>query len=458
MAKNQDSPTRAVRVGVTFRAPNDKQQVKEALHELRRFGFTVSNVGNATASLRGTRKQYEALTKTQLAWSEIGGAAALLDSSADHTLESSLAALVNNVSVQPPYVIPGFDAVGLNKFSNLKNSTAPKIDPAFDPPHANFVHLEPDDIPVRLNAASVHAAGHTGQGIRVVVIDSGFADHPYYSHRGLVVHRFLAGSATNIDLDPFGHGTAIVANLFAVAPGATVFGVKLGSPDSTQPGASLLEGFQTAIKLNPHIISMSTGADVRTGPLAPNQICLRDEIDAAVEAGVVVVAAAGNGEFMFPAQMPNVIAVGGVFVNGDHREASNLASAFRSEIFDRAVPDVCGLVGMSDDRYIALPVPPRSAMDALPDGTKSSDGWAFFSGTSAAAPQVAGVCALMLGKDSGLGPADVKARLMGTAVDIQLGAANSSMEPGQPGLSAGNGFDSATGAGLVDAARACGLA
>jgi subtilisin family serine protease len=61
---------------------------------------------------------------------------------------------------------------------------------------------------------------------------------------------------------------------------------------------------------------------------------------------------------------------------------------------------------MPDGAYIFLPLPPRSEMDqqgadaAEPvqraDRTAADDGWGVFSGTSAAAPQVAGVCALML--------------------------------------------------------------
>ncbi|MDO0917099.1 S8 family serine peptidase [Streptomyces sp. DT2A-34] len=47
-----------------------------------------------------------------------------------------------------------------------------------------------------------------------------------------------------------------------------------------------------------------------------------------------------------------------------------------------------------------LPIPPGCTIDAeesdADDGTSRNDGWALFSGSSAAAPQIAGAAALLL--------------------------------------------------------------
>jgi hypothetical protein len=73
------------------------------------------------------------------------------------------------------------------------------------------------------------------------------------------------------------------------------------------------------------------------------------------------------------------------------------------------------------------------------------------SGTSAACPQVAGVCALLKQVQPGLSPQLAKAILRASARDVAVGASST----GQP---AGPGQDGATGAGLVDASAAYQLA
>jgi len=110
--------------------------------------------------------------------------------------------------------------------------------------------------------------------------------------------------------------------------------------------------------------------------------------------------------------------------------------------------------------YIMLPIPAGCEIDhetAAPndppgDGTAVDDGWGVFSGTSAAAPQLAGVCALLIEKNPGLTPADIKAVLRRTSRDVLVGHANpSSSDDFQTPQKAGPGDDGATGAGLVDA-------
>src|SRR5262249_29435730 len=158
----------------------------------------------------------------------------------------------------------------------------------------------------------------------------------------------------------------------------------------------------------PQVISCSwgfhlPGVTVLPLPLVP----LRLRILATVAAGVTVVFSAGNGHVAFPAMMPEVIAAGGVFVDqAANMRASSYASSFSSLTFPgRRVPDFCGLVGMPPHAmYIMLPIPAGSNIDTSfggtpfpnKDETTTNDAWGVFSGTSAAAPQVAGVCALLL--------------------------------------------------------------
>src|SRR5262249_39571709 len=125
------------------------------------------------------------------------------------------------------------------------------------------------------------------------------------------------------------------------------------------------------------------------------------------------------------------------------------------------VPDFCGLVGLLPHAsYIMLPIPSGCEIDqetsrpndGKGDGTETDDGWGVFSGTSAAAPQLAGVCALLLEKNPGLTHSDIKSVLRRTARDVLVGTSNpSSSDDFRSPQSAGPGDDGATGAGLVDA-------
>jgi subtilisin family serine protease len=153
--------------------------------------------------------------------------------------------------------------------------------------------------------------------------------------------------------------------------------------------------------------------------------------------------------------MREVISAGGVFVAEDGQMlASDYASAFDSRIYPgRHVPDLCGLVGQAANgaSYIMLPVASGAALDARSDGTRPDDGWGVFSGTSDAAPQLAGVCALLLEKNPGLTPSEVKSVLAAAARDVVLGAANPASNANAGAMPAATGVDGATGSGLVDA-------
>jgi subtilisin family serine protease len=281
------------------------------------------------------------------------------------------------------------------------------------------------------------------------MLDTGFFVHPYFKAHGYRLKPVLAADAVPPpDEDSNGHGTGEVANIFACAPDVGVYGVKMGN----NPVLS----FDRAIALSPKVISCSWGyhlPGVTTLPAA--LVPLRLRVLSAVAAGITVVFSGGNGHVGFPGMMPEVISVGGVFADPNAKlRASNYASSFSSLIYPgRRVPDFCGLVGMQPKAlYIMLPIPKACSIDQLlggtpfpdKDETSTKDGWGVFSGTSAAAPQVAGICALLLQKKPSLTPAQVKSILRSTAVDVTVGT--SAM-----GESAGPGADKATGTGLVNA-------
>lgn len=327
------------------------------------------------------------------------------------------------------------------------------------PPPVPYFHLRvPGDVAMLTQASATHrhrtAAGDraTGAGVKVAMLDTGFFVHPYFKAHGY--HLTPVGSADAApppERDTHGHGTGEVANIFACAPDAEVFGVKMGN--------NAVLSFDRALALGAKVISCSWGYHLPGVISLPAALVpLRLRILSAVTAGVTVVFSGGNGQVSFPGMMPEVIAAGGVYTdqNGVLR-ASDYASSFASLIYPgRRVPDLCGLVGMRPRAiYLCLPIPKGCVIDKdlggepYPDKdeTATNDGWGLFSGTSAAAPQLAGICALLLQKKPSLSPAQTKAVLRATAVDVRAGV--SAM-----GERAGPGEDAATGAGLVDALKA----
>jgi subtilisin family serine protease len=338
------------------------------------------------------------------------------------------------------------------------------------PPRVGYHHLRvPSDVAAVVRAAQVHKYRVTGAGVLVAMPDTGFYKHSFYKWHGYNYTATLAPDAIRVDRDEVGHGTAEAANIFACAPDIDFVGVKMGW------NATL--AFKTASDLHPAVMTNSWGYDLRdpdTGGPADTLPNFLRPLEAAVieavrERGITVCFSGGNGQYGFPGQMPEVIAVGGVFahdvvddVTDDFTiQASDYASSFDSLIYPgRHVPDLCGLVGMQPAGiYIMLPVEPGDDIDqglgggTFPGGdeTAPDDGWAVISGTSAASPQVAGVCALLKQTQPGLSPDLVKAILRASAREVVLG----NSFHGEP---AGEGHDGATGAGLVDALAAYKLA
>jgi subtilisin family serine protease len=492
-------PSDELRIAITFRRPQDglgptklnarvsarsvmslapdPLDMDRALMELHRRGFETSIRGKLTASVRGTRRQFEKLFGTKLAPMRLDASEAAQFQSfyfpppgAPWNPEPGMAAMIDDAYIQWPHIYMATKAKRQRRAA--KSSAGPRSRAATlagpvsaTPPAVSAFHLKvPADVARLANAGPVHLAGTTGRGVRVAMVDSGFAHgHPFFTTNRHHSSVTLAPGATNRDTDPNGHGTGESANVFAIAPDATFIGVKVDNDANPQLGATLLEGFQEALRHRPHIISVSLGFDLRdpgNRPMAtlPNSLAaLEAEIQAAVAAGIIVVFSAGNGHYAFPGQMKEVISAGGVFVNKTGQmTASNYASAFKSQIYSgRSVPDFCGLVGLLPHAdYIMLPIPSGCEIDresSAHDGTEDDDGWGRFSGTSAAAPQLAAVCALLLEKNPTLTPSDVKAVLKRTARDVSTGRANPASDPAGRGIAASNGFDGATGSGLVDA-------
>jgi subtilisin family serine protease len=430
---------------------------ERAANLLADAGFEVLQSTDLMINVAGERKLYESVFGTTLVAEEretlkqqdVTDTATYID-----TEDTPVSGLIDTAGTRFEEVVEGVA---------IEEPYYPAVPTPFPPP-VRYWHLDvPADVSLGCNADRAHRAGTTGRDVPVAMVDTGWQSHPFFVQRGYRVDPVTLGPGTaNPNLDEHGHGTGESANVFSTAPDARLQPVKT----ATASGAlvNTTAAFNLAAGLNPQIITNSWTGNVQFGPLSAANQALAAAVAAAVANGIIVVFAAGNGHWGFPGQHPDVISVGGVDIaqNGDLR-ASDYTSGFMSNVYPRRrVPDLSGLCGMRPGaQSIMLPVPEGCILDnSLKGGTHPSgdettgtDGWAAFSGSSAATPQVAGVCALIRQACPHLTPAQVRNILMRTARDVTTGTNHPNF-----GNAAVAGPDTATGNGLVDAYRAVLLA
>jgi hypothetical protein len=377
---------------------SEPELIKRTISRLTDAGFEVLQATPYTINIAGTRRMFEKAFAASLYTEE---RPCMKSSREDDTAtfieakdapirgmidvaDSSMADLIEGVAIEEPRYY-----FGPSNYAPLKS----------------YWHLRlPGDVSLGCNADRAHRAGVTGRGVRIAMCDSGQYAHPFFASRGYRVQAVTLGpGAANPERDESGHGTGESANIFAVAPDIELLPVKMNF-------ANTIGAFNAAVALRPNIITCSWGSDKRTGPLSAADLALAAAIASAVASGITVVFSAGNGHWGFPGQHPDVISAGGVFMSSDEAlRASDYASGFPSNIYrGRRVPDLCGLVGMRPSAaYIMLPVEPGDALDVggaggthpAKDESTNSDGWAAFSGTSAAAPQLAGADSRCAGEE-----------------------------------------------------------
>jgi hypothetical protein len=428
---------------------SEEHIINEAVNKLKLAGFDILQVSQATINIAGSIELFEKSFQTKI------------DSEEREVIKPGAHEDTATFWECQSTDIPGLIGTKGTAFDNVLEGVAieePRyfMSPSMYPPPKAYWHLRvPGDVSLGCNADKAHRAAITGKGIKVSMVDSGWYRHPHFTGRGYRVSPVVLGpGASNPNNDESGHGTGESANIFALAPDVQLLPVKMSFVNS-------LGAFNTAVGLNPDIITCSWGSSVTTGPLSAANQALAAAIATAVASGIIVVFSAGNGHFGFPGQHPDLISAGGVFMDNDGSlRASNYASGFLSAIYpNRRVPDLSGLVGMSPGAsYIMLPLEPGDEIDRSKAGgshppgdeTGPDDGWAAFSGTSAAAPQLAGAAALVKQACSRLTPAQVRDVLMKSARDVTTG----NCSPSTGGNAATTGPDLATGTGLVDAHKA----
>lgn len=238
-------------------------------------------------------------------------------------------------------------------------------------------------------------AGATGTGVKVAVLDTGID----LSHPDLVDNIAGGYNAVNPKRPPkdgHGHGTHVAGTIAAanntigvvgVAPTASLYAVKVLGDSGFGWLSDIIEGIDWSIQNGMRVINMSLGS-------SSDSQSFHDAVIAAYNAGITVVAAAGNdgpadNTVSYPARYPEVIAVAAT------DQADSLASfSSRGPEVDLAAPGV----------YI---------YSTYKDGS-----YATMSGTSMAAPHVAGTAALVIQTWGNLGPAAVRTHLIATTESV----------------------------------------
>ncbi|OGL35156.1 hypothetical protein A3F65_00575 [Candidatus Saccharibacteria bacterium RIFCSPHIGHO2_12_FULL_47_16b] len=268
----------------------------------------------------------------------------------------------------------------------------------------------------RVDAELVWPGGNTADPVKVGIVDTGISkDHPdlKVNIKG-GVNTIKPGRSWN---DDNGHGSHVAGTVGAinntigvvgVGPAVDLYAIKVLNAGGSGYLSDVIEGIQWGVASGIDVLNMSLGT-------SSNVQSFHDAVTAGYNAGVVLVAAAGNSgsSVIFPAAYSEVIAVSAT-------DASNTLASFssRGPEVDLAAPGVSVY------------------------STYKGTGYATLSGTSMATPHVAGAAALVLNTavgsydtdgDGAWDPAEVQVKLQATATD--LGA---------------SGFDNLYGWGLVN--------
>lgn len=263
------------------------------------------------------------------------------------------------------------------------------------------------------------AEGYNGTGVRIAILDTGVdASHPDFYNRIIAWKDYTGDSSGVIHTSPYddlGHGTHVSSiaagsgnasggKFTGVAPNSSLIEAKVLNYQGIGSDTDIIEAIQWAVNNHAQVISMSFGSN-------SHDSALDSAVDSAIQAGVTVVAAAGNsgpdnGTVWSPGDDPNAITVGAV------DKSDNLATwSSRGPAYDGYTkPDVVN-IGVS---VIAA----NASGIASPIGTAVSGTNGYYqmlSGTSMATPMTSGVVALMLEKDPSMTPAQVKYILEKTA-------------------------------------------
>lgn len=282
--------------------------------------------------------------------------------------------------------------------------------------------------------------GLRGEGVRVGNIDTGIAPGHAELAGKVVAWRDFVNGAPN-PYDDNGHGTHTAGTIaggsagggpIGVAPGARLVVAKAMGANGAGPGSALLAAaeWMTDPDGNPATADHPSVINNSWSSSSANDTWFRPMVRRWRELGIVPVFSAGNTgagaqTIGSPASYPEVIAVGAV-----DRSGSIAPFSSRGPVIWQNLDGQGPAAGTTLTK-------PDVAAPGVNIVSSVGNGYLSYSGTSMAAPHVAGLAALLRQANPGLGPDQVADILRATATDL-----------GAPGP------DHQSGTGRVDANRA----
>lgn len=318
-----------------------------------------------------------------------------------------------------------------------------------------------NEIPAVMADVARRQYGFDGTGVGVAVIDSGVYNHddlqtPNGASRIVYAESFVAGDSN--PNDAFGHGTHVAGivggngfdsqngsgysqQFVGLAPNVNIINLRVLDGNGVGSDSQVIAAIDHAIELqstyNIRVINLSVGRPILES-YTQDPLC--QAVEAAWQAGIVVVVAAGNdgrdnsmgtngyGTIGSPANDPSVITVGATKTMGTATRWDDQIASYSSKgptLLDHVVkPDLVApgnqLVSLlSPGSNLATSYP---TLNMVPSPVCNSGScitgnaqYLELSGTSMATPVVAGAAALMIQQDPTLTPDTVKARMMKTA-------------------------------------------